>query len=32
MYWKAKQKEMDDCWKKGCFENFNGRIRGKGLY
>jgi hypothetical protein len=21
MYWKAMQKEMDDCWKKGCFEN-----------
>ena len=21
MYWKAMRKEMDDCWKKGCFEN-----------
>ena len=21
LYWKAMRKEMDDCWKKGCFEN-----------
>jgi hypothetical protein len=21
MYWKAMQKEMDDCWKKECFQN-----------
>jgi hypothetical protein len=21
LYWKAMQKEIDDCWKKGCFEN-----------
>jgi hypothetical protein len=21
LYWKAMRKEIDDCWKKGCFEN-----------
>jgi hypothetical protein len=26
MYWKAMQKEMDDCWKKECFQNTNATL------